>query len=301
MNGSALVTARSPTASVPPASASVPIPSRSFAGWPPPPPARGSPALRPLAGVEAAVPVDRPASVSRETLARLVEFVELWRLPEGSAERLARLLSLVAAEPSSITAVRDPAEAVDVHVADSLDGLAVAPLRTPTAIADLGSGAGFPGLVLAIARPASRVALVESVGRKADFLGAAAVALGLANVEVVRARAESWPEGLGAHDVVTARAVAPLPVLVEYAAPLLHAGGHLVAWKGRRDAAEEADSAVAAEALGLGPAEVVRVPPRQGADERHLHVFAKVAPTPGGYPRREGVARKRPLGVRRHA
>jgi 16S rRNA (guanine527-N7)-methyltransferase len=205
----------------------------------------------------------------------------------------------VATEPASVTAVRDPAQAVEAHVADSLDGLAAEPLRAPAGVADLGSGAGFPGLVLAVARPAATVALVESVGRKAAFLRAAADALELGNVVVVNARAESWPAGLGAHDAVTARALAPLPVLVEYAAPLLRKGGHLVAWKGRRDEGEEADGAAAAAALGLGAPTVVRAAPRPGADERHLHVFAKIAPTPAGYPRREGMARKRPLGVRR--
>jgi 16S rRNA (guanine527-N7)-methyltransferase len=208
-------------------------------------------------------------------------------------------LELVAAEPSAITTVRDPADAAEVHVADSLEGFRAPPLRGAAAIADLGSGGGFPGLVLAIARPGARVALVESVQRKAGFLRGAAEELGLENVDVVQARAEGWPAGIGRQDVVTARALAALPVLVEYAAPLLVEGGHLVAWKGRRDADEEAAGAAAAQALGLEPVEVMRVPPRAGADERHLHVLRKVAPTPPGYPRREGMARKRPLGMSR--
>jgi 16S rRNA (guanine527-N7)-methyltransferase len=237
--------------------------------------------------------------VSRETRARLEALAQEHELPAGGSERLARLLELVAAEPSAITTVRDPAAAVDLHVADSLDGLRVGVVREGRTIADLGSGGGFPGLVLAVARPDARVALVESVGRKVAFLRAAAGELGLGNVEVVQARAESWPAGLASQDVVTARALAALPVLVEYAAPLLVEGGHLVAWKGRRDPAEEADGAAAASVLGLEVEDVVRMPPRPGADERHLHVFRKVAPTPAGYPRREGMARKRPLGVQR--
>jgi 16S rRNA (guanine527-N7)-methyltransferase len=99
-------------------------------------------------------------------------------------------------------------------------------------------------------------------------------------------------------DVVTARAVAPLAVLAEYAAPLLVEGGCLVAWKGRRDAEEAADAAAAAEALGLDVGAPVRVAARPGADERHLAVLRKVTPTPDGFPRRAGIARKRPLGVR---
>jgi 16S rRNA (guanine527-N7)-methyltransferase len=95
---------------------------------------------------------------------------------------------------------------------------------------------------------------------------------------------------------VTARAVAALPVLVEYAAPLLRAGGALVAWKGARDPDEEAAGAGAAAALGLEVGAVLHVKPFPEARERHLHVFRKIAPTPAGFPRRPGMAAKRPLG-----
>ena len=130
-----------------------------------------------------------------------------------------------------------------MHVADSLVALDLPAVRSARRVADLGSGGGFPGLALAIALPAAHVALVESVGRKCAFLATAVSELGLGNVEVVNARAEAWPEGIGAQDLVVARALAPLPVLLEYAAPLLEPGGVLVAWKGRREPAEEADGA----------------------------------------------------------
>jgi 16S rRNA (guanine527-N7)-methyltransferase len=133
------------------------------------------------------------------------------------------------------------------------------------------------------------------VGRKCAFLTAAVSQLGLGNVEVVDARAEAWPEGIGAHDLVVARALAPLPVLVEYAAPLLELGGALVAWKGRREAAEEGDGAAAAEALGMSAPEPLSVQPFEGARDRHLYLSSKVSPTPAGYPRRPGIARKRPI------
>lgn len=94
---------------------------------------------------------------------------------------------------------------------------------------------------------------------------------------------------------MTARALAPLAVLVEYAAPLLREGGALVAWKGGRDPAEESAGAIAAERLGLAGGRVLRVEPFEGARDRHLHVLSKVAPTPPGFPRRPGMARKRPL------
>jgi len=215
-------------------------------------------------------------------------------LPAGSAERLDALLDLLARDPEAPTTVTAPDEALRVHVLDSLDGLAVPAVRNASAIADLGAGAGFPGLVLAIALPTAQVALVESVGRKCDFLRRAAAAAAVDNAEVVHARAEAWASGAGAHDVVTARALAPLTTLVEYAAPLLRLDGSLVAWKGRRDEAEEADARAAAEACGLMPADVVRIAPREGADERHLYVYLKVRETPDRFPRRPGMARKRP-------
>jgi 16S rRNA (guanine527-N7)-methyltransferase len=191
--------------------------------------------------------------------------------------------------------VREPASAVEVHVRDGLDGLRLEEVRAARRIADLGAGAGFPGLVLAAALPDAHVRLVESVGRKCRFLLRAAAEAGLGNVEVVNARAEDWPEGAGAHDLVTARALAPLTVLVEYAAPLLAVGGHLVAWKGRVPDEEEADGRAAATALGLAPARRLDVPPRPGADVRMLWVARKEAATPAGYPRRPGMARKRPI------
>lgn len=236
------------------------------------------------------------ATVSRETRDRLEALVSAHGLGSGAVDQLATVLTLVAEEPTSITTVRDPAAAVDVHVADSLDGLLVPALRTAATIADLGSGGGFPGLVLAIARPDATVTLVESVGKKTAFLAAAADAAGLSNVRVVRERAESWRDGIETQAAVTARALASLPVLAEYAAPLLKLGGALVAWKGRRDEREEAAGRGAAEILGLDLTAVERVPARPGADDRHLYVLQKVTATPAGFPRRAGVARRRPLG-----
>jgi 16S rRNA (guanine527-N7)-methyltransferase len=89
--------------------------------------------------------------------------------------------------------------------------------------------------------------------------------------------------------------VGPLAVLVEYAAPLLRRDGVLVAWKGARDPAEERAGAAAAERVGMAPAEVLPVQPYPDSENRHLHVFRKVAPTPAEFPRRAGMARKRPL------
>jgi 16S rRNA (guanine527-N7)-methyltransferase len=227
---------------------------------------------------------------------RLAELADRYGLRAAAADRLGLLLDLVAAEHSSITAVRDPTQGVDVHVADSLVALELPEVRDARRIADLGSGGGFPGLVLAIALPDARVALVESVGRKVDFLRGAIERLELADVEAIQARAEAWPEGIGAQDLVTARALAPLPVLVEYAAPLLTVGGSLVAWKGARDHVEEAEGRAAAAALGMEEPEVRPVAPFRAARARHLYLSSKVSATPAGFPRRPGIARKRPFG-----
>ena len=197
------------------------------------------------------------------------------------------------AAPGAPTAVQDPLQIRDVHIADSLAGLEVPALRDARRIADLGSGAGLPGLVLAIELPQVEVVLVESVAKKCAWMRATIEGLGVDNARVACARAEKLTEE--PFDVVTARALGALPVLCEYAAPLLRQGGALVAWKGAVDAREDADGLAAAAALGLAREEVRPVTPYPGSERRTLHVFRKVAPTPAGYPRRPGMAAKRPL------
>jgi 16S rRNA (guanine527-N7)-methyltransferase len=211
------------------------------------------------------------------------------------------LLTALAAEPDPPTTVSTPAAARDRHLADSLSGLEAPPLRGARRIADIGAGAGFPGLALAVALPEARVDLVEATARKCEVIDRLARAAGLANARAVAARAEDWAggEGAAAYDVVTARALAPLAVLAEYAAPLLALGGALVAWKGARDGDQEAAAATAAGELGLEAGEILAVEPFRGAENRHLHIFEKVAATPDRFPRRAGMARKRPLGKTR--
>ena len=226
---------------------------------------------------------------------RLERLAACYGLPAHAVGALERLLELLRDDPTAPTTVRDPSAAVDTHVADALVALELDHLRGARRIADLGAGAGFPGLVLAAALPDAAVALVEANGRKCLFLTRASEEMGLSNVEVVDARAETWLEGIGSRDLVTARAVAPLAVLVEYAAPLLALDGALVAWKGRRDSEEERHAAAAATATGLEPVEVRPVRPWNGAEHLHLHVYVKVASTPNRYPRRPGMASKRPL------
>jgi 16S rRNA (guanine527-N7)-methyltransferase len=193
---------------------------------------------------------------------------------------------------------RSAERARQVHVADSLSGLEFEQLRDAERIADLGSGAGLPGLALAVSLPDARVDLIESVSRKCEFLRRAIERLGLDNAEVICARAESWAAGDGreAYDVVTARAVGRMPTVAELASPLLRDGGHLLAWKGRRDPDQEAKLARARHRLALEPVEVRAVTPYPGSRNRHIHLVRKNGPTPDDLPRRPGMAAKRPFG-----
>lgn len=226
------------------------------------------------------------------------------QLSDEARSALGGVLDLLAEDRSAPSAVRDPARAWRVHVADSLSGLEVEALRSARRIADLGAGAGFPGLPLAVALPGSHVDLIESTGRKCEFIRRAIERAGIDNARVVCERSESWAAerppagGREGYDAVAARAVGRLSTLAELASPLLADGGVLVVWKGRRDAGEEAELERASEHLAMKPDEVRWVGPYAGSRHRHLHVLRKMGPTPDKLPRRPGVAKKRPLGNR---
>jgi len=161
----------------------------------------------------------------------------------------------------NLTAIRDREQQVTKHV---LDSLTVRPwLRGPT-VADVGSGAGFPGIPLAIVEPERRFALLESTGKKCRFLEAVRDTLGLANVEVIQARAESYKPEVR-YETVVARAVGPLADLVRFAGPLLAAGGRLLAMKGRNPAEELSGRLNGWKVMAVHP---LRVPGLD--DERHL-------------------------------
>ncbi len=217
----------------------------------------------------------------------------------GPAQRraLETVLELLAEERASVSSVVDE-RAWRVHVEDSLTGLDVPVLRAARTIADIGAGAGFPGLVLAAALPDARVGLVESVGRKCDFMRRAIEAAEIGNARVLNLRSEELAAGEGreAYDVVTARAVGRLSTLAELASPLLKPNGVLVAWKGRRDPEEESQLERAAESLAMRPEEILAVGARAGSTHRHLHAIRKSGPTPDNLPRNPGVAKKRPKG-----
>jgi 16S rRNA (guanine527-N7)-methyltransferase len=230
---------------------------------------------------------------------RLRELCAGLDLPAEAESKLGLLLDLLATDSEAPTSVRAPRQAVDIHLADSLSALPL--LRAgapPEAIVDIGSGAGFPGLPLAVVLEDAAVDLVEATGRKCAFISRAIDRLGLQNARAVCARAEDWArvEGAGRYDVGVVRAVAPLATLVEYASPLLREGGRLVAWKGSRDEGEERRGARAGRALGMTPRAIERATPFSGAEHHHLHLFEKTGPTPVGIPRRPGMAKRKPFG-----
>jgi 16S rRNA (guanine527-N7)-methyltransferase len=224
-------------------------------------------------------------------------------LPPTAREALAAIVQALADDGRAPTGVRESSDAWRVHIADSLTGLEVEGVRRAKMIADIGAGAGFPGLPLGVALPDARVDLIEANGRKCEFIRGAIAAAGVDNAGVVCRRSEEWAAdppphgGREAYDVVTARAVGRLATLAELASPLLADAGILVAWKGRRDPEEEAEADRAAEALAMAREEVRWVGPYAGSRNRHLHVLRKRGPTPAALPRRPGMAKKRPWGA----
>lgn len=182
--------------------------------------------------------------------------------------KLARHLDLMDewSERMNLTAIRERSQQVTKHV---LDSLSVAPWLRGQRVADVGSGAGFPGIPLAIVRPDLYFALIESTGKKCRFLEHVRDTLGLANVEVVQSRAEGYATR-ERFDTVLARAVGPLSDLVRYAGSLVAGGGRLLAMKGRYPGDELTKKLNGWKVVGVHP---LRVP---GLDEeRHLVELAR--------------------------
>jgi 16S rRNA (guanine527-N7)-methyltransferase len=218
-------------------------------------------------------------------------------LGDAGREKLQVVLDLLAQERASVSSVVDE-RAWRVHVLDSLTGLEVPALKEARRIADIGAGAGFPGLVLAVALPEAQVDLIESVGRKCEFMRRAAEAAEIPNATILNTRSEdlAGTEGREAYEAVTARAVGRLSTLAELASPLLKPNGALIAWKGKRDPEEEQQLLNATKSLAMHPEQVLDVGNRAGSEHRHLHVIRKSGPTPPNLPRNPGIAKKRPKG-----
>lgn len=201
-----------------------------------------------------------------------------------------RRMNLTAADDARALAVK--------HVLDSLTYFRALEAGAGTRVLDVGTGAGFPGMVIKIHAPETPVVLLDSTRKKLDFVEHLAAALGLSGVSVIHARAEDagrdrrWR---GQFDVVVARAVAELRVLAELCLPFVRVGGHFLAMKGPRG---DEELEAAGRALSLLGGEVERVVPLSlpfGAGERRLILIRKRRPTPPAYPRKAGTPARKPL------
>ena len=199
----------------------------------------------------------------------------------------------------NLTGLSTPEDIRIKHFLDSLSCQQVLKDTSRESLVDVGTGGGFPGLPLKMLYPDMHLTLVESTAKKTAFLSLVVQELGLKQVEVVTARAEDVgqrQEHRQKYDWAVARAVAILPVLVEYLLPLVRVGGRVLAQKGESALEEVGSAGEAIEILGGRLAEVQEVELPGVNDKRYLVVIEKIAPTPQKYPRRVGIPAKRPLG-----
>lgn len=194
-------------------------------------------------------------------------------------------------EKVNLTAITDPDEIRVKHFTDSLAAIDL--IKTGATVLDIGSGAGFPGIPLKIARDDISVTLLDSVNKKVAFMNDVIADLGLKNIEAVHARIEDFPHK-GEFDVAVSRAVAELTTLAEYALPFVKVGGTFVAYKSEKAEAEAAAAGNAVALLGGSLREIREVNVAPGLTRR-LIVVDKIAPTPSKYPRGKNLPRLKPL------
>ena len=202
-------------------------------------------------------------------------------------------------ERISLTAIRDPEGVRRKHFLDSLTVLLAWERRSPPeTLIDVGTGAGFPGLVVKLIWPGTRVTLVESIHKKADFCRHIVARLGLTQVQVVSERAEAVgqdPRHRHSYDLAVARAVARMPILMEYLLPLVHNNGIVMAMKGESAPAETQSAENAIHLMGGKLHKLVHVELPGVVEERFIVVVKKIARTPEEYPRRSGIPAKNPI------
>ncbi len=201
-------------------------------------------------------------------------------------------------ERINLTAITEPRDVAVKHMVDSLTAYDAALFSGAPTVIDVGTGAGFPGIPLKIFDPSIRLTLMDSLAKRLAFLEAVVEDLGLTGVTCVHARAEDAahePQRRERYDIAVSRAVARLPVLLEYTLPFVKKGGHLIALKGRTAEEEATDAKRALKLLG-GRLETIRPVTLPGlSDKRAVLTITKIAPTPKAYPRKAGTPAKKPL------
>ena len=226
-----------------------------------------------------------------------------------TAEQVAQCLRytemmLAVNEHTNLTRITDPTAVAIKHFADSLTVLLAAPkLAQGARVADVGTGAGFPGLVLKIARPDLRITLMDSLGKRLTFLNEVIAELKLQDIKTAHFRAEDAgrsPVHRDSYALVTARAVAAMPRLLEWCAPLVSVGGVFVAMKTAGVDEEKAEAARAAKLLQMRPTAdqsltLPAIPGEEEAAQRRLLVYTKIMPTPARFPRKPAEIQTNPL------
>ena len=198
----------------------------------------------------------------------------------------------------NLTALTAPEDVAVKHIIDSLTAYDAALFDGARTLIDVGTGAGLPGIPLAVYAPHLTVTLLDALNKRVRFLTEVTASMGLQNVRCIHARAEEaarTPEHRAAYDIVVSRAVARLPILLEYTLPFVRVGGTLLALKGRAYAEEQKEARRAAEVLGGGriTARPVHLP---GLDDvRAILTVTKERQTPAAYPRSGGAPTRRPL------
>ena len=198
----------------------------------------------------------------------------------------------------NLTALTAPEDVAVKHIIDSLTAYDAALFDGARTLIDVGTGAGLPGIPLAVYAPHLTVTLLDALNKRVRFLTEVTASMGLQNVRCIHARAEEaarTPEHRAAYDIVVSRAVARLPVLLEYTLPFVRVGGTLLALKGRAYAEEQKEARRAAEVLGGGriTARPVHLP---GLDDvRAILTVTKERQTPAAYPRGGGAPARRSL------
>ncbi len=222
-------------------------------------------------------------------------------LPRPQISLLAYFLDLLAEENKKMNLIgaSSSGQIIEAHLLDSLSLLDFEEVRDSRQAIDVGSGAGFPGIPLAIALPNLNLTLLDSNAKKCGFLSRVTGILGLSNVEVIWERAETAGRSRfrDNYDLALARALGPLPLALEYVLPFVEPGGHCVLQRGQR---QTGDTDVAAAVACLLSGELDRVTPVKpypSARNLHVWVFTKVGKTPTAFPRRPGQAKKRPLAA----